>query len=81
MENRADRNEDKATTDAELEAAEGERKLARELRKALNANPSRVKYILVKGNASTAGEHQGYEMKQFDIRTEEEKERHADSAT
>ena len=81
MENRADRNEDKATTDAEFEAAEGERKLARELRKALNANPSRVKYILVKGNASTAGEHQGYEMKQFDIRTEEERERHADSAT
>ncbi|MEU6147555.1 toxin glutamine deamidase domain-containing protein [Streptomyces sp. NPDC047081] len=80
MEARSRRNERTATTDAELEAAQAERKLARDLRKALEADPPRVKYILVKGNSS-GGEHQGYEMKQFDIRTEAEKARDADSAT
>ncbi|MEV6173913.1 toxin glutamine deamidase domain-containing protein [Streptomyces sp. NPDC051954] len=80
MEKRARRTQDNAETDAELAAGEAERKLARDLRKALEANPSRVKYILVKGN-SDEGEHRGYEMYQFDIRTEEEKERDANSAT
>ncbi|MBT2504791.1 hypothetical protein J7I98_02550 [Streptomyces sp. ISL-98] len=80
MEERADRNEDKAKTDAEREAAKAERKLARDLRKALEANPPRVKYILVKGNSS-GGQHQGYEMKQFDTRTEAEKQSDADSTT
>ncbi|MBC9729921.1 toxin glutamine deamidase domain-containing protein [Streptomyces sp. TRM68367] len=80
MEKRALANEKNAKTDTELEAAQAERRLARDLRKALNANPSRVKYILVKGN-SAGGEHQGYEMKQFDIRTEAEKESDADSTT
>ncbi|NUP40106.1 MAG: hypothetical protein HOY76_24600, partial [Streptomyces sp.] len=79
METRARRNADSAQTDADLQAAEAERKLARDLRKALKAKPCRVTYILVKGNSS-GGEHQGYEMKQFDIRTEAEKESDADSA-
>ncbi|MGW1751504.1 toxin glutamine deamidase domain-containing protein [Streptomyces sp. NPDC002092] len=80
MDARARRNLDTARTDADLDAASAERQLARDLRKALEADPSRVKYILVKGNSS-GGKHQGYEMKQFDIRTEEEKARDADSAT
>jgi hypothetical protein len=80
METRALRNEFSAKTDDELAAAQAEGQLADALDEALNANPPRIKYILVKGNSS-GGEHQGYEMKQFDIRTDAEKRNDADSAT
>ncbi len=80
MQSRARRNEFTAKTDDELAAAQAEQALADALDQALKANPTRVKYILVKGNSS-GGEHQGYEMKQFDLRTQEEKENDADSTT
>jgi hypothetical protein len=80
MQARARRNELTAKTDDELAAAQAERALADALDEALKANPSRVKYILVKGN-SPGEQHQGYEMKQFDIRTQAEKDSDADSTT
>jgi len=79
MQDRADRNELRAKTDAEVAAAKAERQLADDLDKALKAKPSRIKYLLVKGNAD-GEKHNGYEMQQFDIRTEAEKENDADSA-
>ncbi|MEV1084345.1 toxin glutamine deamidase domain-containing protein [Streptomyces sp. NPDC050211] len=77
MQSRARRNALRAKTDDELAAAQAEQALADALDLALKADPPRVKYILVKGNSS-GGQHQGYEMKQFDIRTQAEKENDAD---
>ncbi|MDO0937047.1 toxin glutamine deamidase domain-containing protein [Streptomyces sp. DG2A-72] len=67
-------NDPKATA-AQMQAAADEARLAQQLRTALEAG--RVTYVLVKGH-SDGERHNGYEMHQFDIRTQEEKD--ADNA-
>ncbi|WP_405736660.1 toxin glutamine deamidase domain-containing protein [Streptomyces sp. NBC_01537] len=62
---------DPAKAEAAMERAEAEIELARELREALKNG--RVKYVLVKGSPD-GEQHNGYLMKEFDVRTEEEKE-------
>ncbi|WP_406476041.1 toxin glutamine deamidase domain-containing protein [Streptomyces platensis] len=77
MKTRSNENLLKATTDAERAHALAERKLANELTDALLADPSRITYLLVKG-VPDGEKHGGYEMYQFDIRTEKEKEQQND---
>jgi hypothetical protein len=73
MEARSDRIlADPTKSEAEQLAALEEAKLAQDLAAALE--DGRVTYVLVKGDGD-GGQHNGYEMKQFDIRTPEEKER------
>jgi hypothetical protein len=76
MDNRAMRvlNDPKATA-AQKQAAADEARLAQDLRTALEER--RITYVLVKGH-SDGERHNGYEMHQFDIRTQEEKD--ADNA-
>ena len=73
MEARSDRIlADPKKSEAEQLAALEEAKLALDLAAALE--DGRVTYVLVKGDGE-GGRHNGYKMKQFDIRTPEEKER------
>ncbi|MFJ8663536.1 hypothetical protein [Streptomyces sp. NPDC093795] len=66
---------DPKKSEAEKLAAVEEAKLAHALADALEDDPCRVKYILVKGNVDKQGNHNGYEMKQFDTRPQAEKDR------
>ncbi|MFJ8672611.1 toxin glutamine deamidase domain-containing protein [Streptomyces sp. NPDC093589] len=81
MESRAARNliaaskePDPAKAQALERAAEAEQQLAQDLDDALmDEEKIKVKYVLVKGNAD--GErHNGYEMKEFEVRTKKQKE-------
>ncbi|WP_157839173.1 toxin glutamine deamidase domain-containing protein [Streptomyces flavidovirens] len=66
---------DPKKSEAEKLAAVEEAKLAHALAAALEDDPCRVTYILVKGKADKQGNHDGYEMKQFDTRPQAEKDR------
>ncbi|MEU8896239.1 hypothetical protein [Nocardia sp. NPDC048505] len=72
METRGIANLAKATTEAERQHANDELKLAADLKEALLAQPSKLKYMLVKA-VPDGDRHGGYIMKEFDIRTEDEK--------
>ncbi|MFF4606252.1 toxin glutamine deamidase domain-containing protein [Streptomyces sp. NPDC001339] len=78
METRGTRNLAKANSPAEIAHAKAELALAKELKKALKAKPSRITYVLVKG-VPDGKKHNGYIMKQFDIRTEKEKKEEGDN--
>lgn len=67
MEERAERNLQRATTDSERDAAKEEGLQAEQLEQALTS--SRVRYMLVKA-VGDENEHKGYDMKEFDIRAE-----------
>ncbi|MFJ8538576.1 hypothetical protein [Streptomyces sp. NPDC093591] len=66
--------------EARHQAAQAELDLARDLRAALKAG--RVKYMLVKRNSDEAKKtHEGYLMKEYDIRLPERDEDDPDSAS
>jgi hypothetical protein len=71
---------DPAKAEAMRQAAQAELDLARDLRAALKAG--RVKYMLVKGNSDeTKKTHEGYQMKEYDIRLPEKDEDDHDSTS
>jgi hypothetical protein len=71
---------DPTKAEAKRQAAQAELDLARDLRKALKAG--RVKYVLVKGNSDESTKtHEGYLMKEYDIRPPEKDEDDHDSTS